>query len=106
MEINGNDYTLQAIILLTVMILFLLQYVLCKKSERKWVRAIPFLAPAAALLGAIWFIIQPKGGFIDFSTLAAVLCGIFAVICLVPIVIARIVCRRKKKRRRTGGNCE
>lgn len=97
MEINGNDYTLQAVLLLSIAVLFFLQYVLCRKTANKWIRAIPFLAPAAALIGAVWFILQPKGGFIDLSMLAAVMCGIFAVICLIPILAARLVCRHRRK---------
>ena len=52
MELNGKDYTIQAVILLTILVLFFLQYVLCKKTKNPWIRAIPFLAPLAALIGA------------------------------------------------------
>ena len=96
-----SDYTLQIVIVLTVLALFVLQYVLCKQAASKWLRAIPFLAPLASLAFAAWFALQPKGGFMDFSMLAALLFVLFALLCLVPILVARVVYRvREKKRKR------
>ncbi len=91
-----SDYTLQIIIVLTVLALFVLQYVLCKQAASKWLRAIPFLAPLASLAFAAWFALQPKSGFMDFSMLAALLFVLFALLCLVPILVARVVYRVKR----------
>ena len=99
MELNGKDYTIQTVMLLTIVVLFFLQYVLCKKAKNPWIRAIPFLAPLAALIGAAACALSPAGGFMDFRMLGALLCGIYAIICLVPILIARFVYRRKHSRR-------
>ena len=92
-----SDYTLQIIIVLTVLALFVLQYVLCKQAASKWLRAIPL----ASLAFAAWFALQPKGGFMDFSMLAALLFVLFALLCLVPILVARVVYRVRGKKRET-----
>lgn len=100
-KMDLSDYTLQIIIVLTVLALFALQYVLCKQAASKWLRAIPFLAPLASLAFAAWFALQPKGGFMDFSMLAALLFVLFALLCLVPILVARVVYRIRGKKRET-----
>ena len=46
MELNGKDYTIQTVMLLTILVLFFLQYVLCKKSEESMDPRDPFFSAA------------------------------------------------------------
>lgn len=90
---NGTDYTIYVIIAVTVIFLFALQYLLCRKTRNRLLRAIPFLLPlvaiAAALISAASF--GHNGGFVDLSMVAAGLLAIYALICIIAILLARLV---------------
>lgn len=92
---NGTDYTIYVIIAVTVIFLFALQYLLCRKTRNRLLRAIPFLLPlvaiAAALISAASF--GHNGGFVDLSMVAAGLLAIYALICIIAILLARLVYR-------------
>lgn len=92
---NGTDYTIYVIIAVTVIFLFALQYLLCRKTRNRLLRAIPFLLPlvaiAAALISAASF--GHNGGFVDLSMVAAGLLAIYALICIIAILLARLLYR-------------
>lgn len=98
--ISGTDYTVYVLIAITFVLLFVLQYLLCQKTENRLLRAIPFLLPVAAIISAIISAASygHNSGFIDLSMVMAGLLAIYALLSLIPILLARWVHGRRTKK--------
>ena len=86
---------------LPLMALFALQYFLCTRTERRLLRAIPFLLPlvCAALALYFWIARPDSGGFIDLSGVVAFLLAIYAAVCAAAILLARLAFRLRHRGR-------
>ena len=98
LTINGTDYTLPAIILLSVIVLFSIQYLLCSNAKKTWQKLLPLLYVAFLIAWAVFIVAAADGsGFIDFSGVLAVFICIYAAICAVTIGAAWIVYKIRKR---------
>ena len=70
-----------------------------QKSEESMDPRDPFFSAACGTDRSCGMCAVTGRRFMDFRMLGALLCGIYAIICLVPILIARFVYRRKYSRR-------
>jgi hypothetical protein len=103
---NGTDYTLPVIVGITVIVLFAVQYGLCAKAKRRWLKMLPLSYVLLMLiLAALCLVPGNSSGVIDLSGLVALLlCG-YAAICLAAIIAAWLVywLKGKKCGKRTDG---
>ena len=98
MMFNGTDYTIPFIVIISVIILFAIQYILCIKARKTVLKLIPLLYIAFLAVLAVMFARSGGGGFIDLSMLAALLILIYAAICLASILAAWIVYKIKSRK--------
>lgn len=97
MMINGVDYTLPAIALLSFLILFAVQYLLCRYCRSGFLRSLPWLWVIAMLGLAVVCLLGDTGGWIDLRALFALLfCG-YAGICAAGIGAAYLVHKLQKR---------
>lgn len=97
MMINGVDYTLPAIALLSFLILFTVQYLLCWYCRSGFLRSLPWLWVIAVLGLAVAGLLGDTGGWIDMrGFFALVLCG-YAAICAAGIGAAYLVHKLQKR---------
>lgn len=95
--INGTDYTLYVIVAVSVIVLFTLQSVLCRRAKRMFLKLLPLGYVALTLVLAVACLFGDTGGFIDLrDAFALILCG-YAAICAAAIGLAWLVCRMKSK---------
>lgn len=94
---NGTDYTLIIAVVMVFVLLAAAEYLLCAKTKRRFLRFIPFSAPAAFLALIPFTIIENSGGFLDLRGLAIFLEISAAAICLAAIGVGWLLFRLKKK---------
>ena len=97
---HDTDYTMQAIVAVSVIALFALQYFLCAKAKNGILKQLPFAYVALILLlvGMV-LVSDAHNSFLDLRALIAILLGVYAAICAAAILAARLVYRfinRKK----------
>ena len=87
-----SSYRVPVIAALPVIALFALQYVLCARTERRLLRAVPFLLPLVCVVLAVYCWLDRSGGrgFIDLSGVVALLLAIYAAVCAAAILLARL----------------
>lgn len=97
MMYDGVDYTLPAIAVLSFLVLFTVQYLLCRYCRSGFLRSLPWLWVIAALGLALTCFWSDTGGWIDLRALFALLfCG-YAAICAAGIGAAHLVYRLQKQ---------
>ncbi len=97
LTINGTDYTLPAIILISVIVLFSIQYLFCTRAKKTWQKLLPLLYVIFLFALAVFVVVTADGsGFLDFSGVLAVFICIYAAICAVTIGAAWIVYKIRK----------
>lgn len=96
--LNGTDYTIPVFVTVSVILLFLLQYSLCKRCKKKWVKLLSLLYVLLWLVLALVTFMTPGNGFIDLNPLVAMLFAIYALICAAPIGLAWLVYRQKTRK--------
>ena len=98
LTINGTDYTLPAIILISVIVLFSIQYLFCTRAKKTWQKLLPLLYVIFLFALAVFVVVTADGsGFLDFSGVLAVFICIYAAICAVAIGAAWIVYKIRKR---------
>ena len=96
--INGTDYTLPAIVLISFIVLFSIQYMFCTRAKKTWQKLLPLLYVAFLITWAVFIVATADGsGFLDFSGVLAVFICIYAAICAVAIGAAWIVYKIRKR---------
>ena len=90
---NGSDYTLIAVPVLSALVLFLVEYLICRKTARRWLRRLPWLYPLLLLVLAGLSLVSTPTGFLDLRELAALLLLIYAAVCAAALVLGWVVCR-------------
>ena len=96
---NGTDYTLYVIVGITVIALFTVQYALCVKVRRRWLKMLPLSYVLLILICAALCLVKGDSGeFIDLSGFVALLlCG-YAASCFAAIMAAWLAYKLKKKK--------
>ena len=87
------------LLLLGALVLFGLQYLLCARAKRRWVRALPLSAPALLAVWAVSVLLGPGGGFLDLRPLVCFLILCYAALCLAAIGLAWLVWWLRHRRR-------
>ena len=88
------------LLLLGALVLFGLQYLLCARAKRRWVRALPLSAPALLCAAALSVLYSPTGGgFLDLRPLVCFLILCHAALCLAAIGLAWLVWWLRHRRR-------
>lgn len=95
---NGTDYTIPVFVALSVILLFTLQYTLCRRAKRLWVKLLPLLYVLLWLVLALVTFMTPANVFIDLNLLVAMLFAVYALICAVPIGLAWLIYWLKTKK--------
>ena len=98
LTVNDTDYTLPAIVLISIIVLFSVQYMLCVKAKRTWLKLLPLLYVIFLFALAVFVVVTADGsGFLDFSGVLAVFICIYAAICAAAIGAAWIVYKIRKR---------
>ena len=98
LTINGTDYTLPAIILISVIVLFSIQYLFCTRAKKTWQKLLPLLYVIFLFALAVFVVVTADGsGFLDFSGVLAVFICIYAAICAAAIGATWIVYKTRKR---------
>ena len=97
MVINGTDYSLPLLALLSFLGLFALQLLLLRLKRMQFLRHLPWVWVAGVLLFAVVGLFGDTGGWIDLRVFfAAVLAG-YAAICAAGIGLAHLVNKSQKR---------
>lgn len=100
MVYHDTDYTMQALIAISVIVLFALQYFLCAKAKSGILRQLPLAYVALILLLAgLVLVSDAHNSFLDLRALIAILLGVYAAICAAAILAARLVYRFKNRKK-------
>ena len=93
MIINRTDYSLPFFILLSVVVLFVLQFLLLRSARLRFLRHLPWVWVAGALVLAVASLFGDTGGWLDLrSFFFSLLCG-YAAVCAAGIGLAHIANR-------------
>lgn len=94
----SNNYSIYAIAGISFLILFTIQYALCKKAKHKIIEYLPFIYIFFILLLAIIAFTETSGGgFLNLNAVVAILLLIYACICILAVFLARFLCSRIDK---------
>ena len=97
MIINGTDYTFYLIVLGSFLLLFAVQYLLCRRVRIRLLRHLPW-AYVVYLLGlAVATLFGDTGGFVDLRSFFALVILGYAVLCAVAIGLAHLVNRLRNR---------
>lgn len=97
MMLNGVDLTLPLIVLLSFLVLFTVQFLLCHYVRIRFLRHLPWVWVIAVLGLAVAGLFGDTGGFIDLrSFFALLLCG-YAAICAAGIGLAHLISKLQKR---------
>ena len=94
---NGTDYTLYIVVVISIIILFFLQYFLLSKSKWKLLKFLPMLYVIFVFIMAFVCYMTPGGGFIDLSKAVAMLIAGYGSICFFAVAFAWIIYKMKNK---------
>lgn len=99
LTINGTDYTLYVFVALSAAVLFALEYFLCAKTGRWWLRGLPWLYVALILALAVVVVLTDAGNgdYIDLTAAVALLLCAYAAICAAALAAA-VVAHRLTRR--------
>ena len=91
MIINGTDYTLPLVAVLSFLVMFGVQLFLLRLKRLRFLRHLPWVCVAGILALAAASLFGSTGGWIDLrSFFCALLCG-YAAICAAGIGLAHLV---------------
>ena len=97
MMLNGTDYTLPLIAILSFAALFLIQLLLLRIPRLTFLRHLPWIWVIGVLALAVAGLFGDTGGWLDLRAFfAAVLAG-YAAICAAGIALAHLVNKWKKR---------
>ena len=97
MMLNGTDYTLPLIVILSFAALFLIQLLLLRIPRLTFLRHLPWIWVMGVLGLAVAGLFGDTGGWLDLRAFfAAVLTG-YAAICAAGIALAHLVNKWKKR---------
>ena len=96
MVINGTDYSLPLLAVLSFLLMLGGQYLLLRFIRLRWLRHLPWVWVAGILAFALAGLFGDTGGWLDLRVFfAAVLAG-YAAICAAGIILAHLVNKWKK----------
>ena len=99
MIINGGDYTIVAVGIIFVVLLFLIQLALCFKTKHLAVKLIPmYFIFALFILAVLVATSNNVGSFLDLSLLVAVIILCFALVCGISIGGAWLIYKFKRRK--------
>ena len=97
MVINGTDYTLPFIAIISFLVLFVIQFLLLQLKRLHFLRHLPWVWVAGVLIFAVVGLFGDTGGWLDLRAFfAAVLAG-YAALCAVGIGLAHLVNKLLKR---------
>lgn len=95
MIINGTDYTLPFVALVSFLGLFGIQLLLLRIRRARFLRHLPWLWVIGALVLSVCCLFEGTGGFIDLRSFFALLFLAYAALCAAGIGLAHLVARRR-----------
>ena len=99
MMINGTDYTIYIVVVLTVVLLAALEYTICRRAKNPSMRKALLFIPFLVLLFALFvYGSQPNGSFLDLRDVVALMRIGYAAVCAVAICIGWFVFAVKEKK--------
>ena len=97
MVINGTDYTLPFIAIISFLVLFVIQFLLLQLKRLRFLRHLPWVWVAGVLIFAVVGLFGDTGGWLDLRAFfAAVLAG-YAALCAAGIGLAHLVNKLLKR---------
>ena len=96
--INGTNYTFHLLALISFSLLFMLQYLLCKKANRRVMKLIPVCVVIFIFILATVILFTPQNSIFDLRGLVAVLLYCYGLVCAVAVGLAWIVYKMKKRK--------
>ncbi|MBQ7230368.1 MAG: hypothetical protein IJX04_05665 [Oscillospiraceae bacterium] len=97
MMINGTDYSLPLLAVLSFLLMFIGQYLLLRFIRLRFLRHLPWIWVGGVLAFAMAGLFGDTGGWIDLRAFfAAVLAG-YAAICAAGIGLAHLVFKSRKR---------
>ena len=97
MELFGIDLTLPLFLLGSFLGLCGVDYLLCRKVKRKWVRLLPWGVVVWNLGLSVVVLLGDSGGWIDLRNFFAVVFAVYAAICGGGILLGWYLAKKKKK---------
>lgn len=95
--VNGTDLTLPVIIIIVFALLAVLEYFICKKTKRSFLKLLLLIVPLGFLAEIPFTLIGNSGGFLDLRPLAVFLEVAAAAICAAAIGTGWLIYKLKNK---------
>lgn len=95
--VNGTDLTLPVIIIIVFALLAVLEYFICKKTKRSFLKLLLLIVPLGFLAEIPFTIMGNSGGFLDLRPLAVFLEVAAAAICAAAIGTGWLIYKLKNK---------
>ena len=95
MMINGTDYSLPLLAVLSFLVMFGVQFVLLRLKRPRFLRHLPWVWVILMLGVAIAALFGDTGGWIDIRTFFCALFCAYAAICAAGIGLAHLIVKRK-----------
>jgi len=84
--VNGTDYTLWIFIVATVVVLFGVQFLLCRKTRKLGIKLLPMLIVVACfVMVPVTMLSSNHGSFLDLRGLVSMLFALYGLICAAAI---------------------
>ena len=97
MELFGIDLTLPLFVLGSFAGLCVLEYLLCRKAKRKWIKMLPWGVVVWNLGLSVIVLLGDSGGFLDLRNFFATVFAVYAAICGAGIVLGWHLAKKEKK---------
>lgn len=95
--VNGTDLTLPVVVIIVFILLAVLEYFICEKAKRGFVKFLPLIIPLGFLAEIPFTLMGNSGGFLDLRSLAVFLEVAAAAICALAIGTGWLIYRLKNK---------
>ncbi len=95
--INGADYTIFVVPIMSFILLFALQFFLCRRVKSKILKCLPWGYVVFQLVLSVMCLFEDTGGFIDLRSLFFLLFLGYAAVCAAGIGLGWLFGRSKAK---------
>ena len=95
--VGGTDFTLPIVIIIVFILLAVLEYFICKKTNRGFLKLLLLIVPLGFLAEIPFTLMGNSGGFLDLRPLAVFLEVAAAALCAVAIGTGWLVYKLKNK---------
>ena len=97
MMINGTDYSLPLLAVLSFLLMFIGQYLLLRFIRLRFLRHLPWIWVGGVLAFAMAGLFGDTGGWIDLRAFFAAVLAAYAAICAAGIGLAHLVFKSRKR---------